>query len=392
MADLAQQLLDAASKGPTGLAETDRLALLQASTKLSEALENPLEKFFRLFMAIYDPINMRLAVDLNLVDIVLGHNGPISLEELAQKSKCDPNLLQRILRMLVPLGVFVSPTPSTCAPTPFTPVLSSASPFPSAIIHFTHLYTSISAIPDYLAQTGYKNPTDAHDAPFNLAFNCKGSTYFDFVARSGNERLGDAFNKTMEMQKSKDEAELVRSYPAVDRLKQDDPERVLFVDVGGNVGHQVKNFGEKYSSLPGKLVLEDLPQVVDKAVDLPPSIAKIGHDFFTPQPEAVKGAKAFYLKMILHDWPEKQAKIILSHIVDVMADDSVVLVHEALLPETGVSHLDAKMDWHMFNMGALERTEKQWAELADSVGLKINGVWWEDQGLGRRGLIEMSAK
>jgi hypothetical protein len=49
MADLAQQLLDAASKGPAELTETDRLALLQASTKLSEALENPLEKFIRLF-------------------------------------------------------------------------------------------------------------------------------------------------------------------------------------------------------------------------------------------------------------------------------------------------------------------------------------------------------
>jgi hypothetical protein len=37
---------------------------------------------------------MRLAVDLNLVDIVLGNDGPISLEELAQKSKADPDLLR----------------------------------------------------------------------------------------------------------------------------------------------------------------------------------------------------------------------------------------------------------------------------------------------------------
>jgi hypothetical protein len=295
--------------------------------------------------------------------------------------------------MLVPLGVFAEPTPSTYAPTPFTPVLSSASPFPSAILHFTHLYTSIAAIPSYFEQNGYKNPTDAHDAPFNLAFDCKGTTYFDWVVQPGRERLGDAFNKTMEMQKSNDEAELVKSYPAAERLKQDDPERVLFVDVGGNVGHQVQKFSEKYSNLlPGKLVLEDLPQVVEKAIDLPPNITKIGHDFFTPQPDAVKGAKAFYIKMVLHDWPEKQAKVILEHIVHVMAEDSVVLVHEALLPESGVSHLDAKMDWHMLNMGALERTQTQWKELAESVGLKINGVWWEDQGMGRRGMIEMGKK
>jgi hypothetical protein len=50
MADLAQQMLDLASKGPAEVAEADRSALLQASVKLSEALENPLEKFLRLFM------------------------------------------------------------------------------------------------------------------------------------------------------------------------------------------------------------------------------------------------------------------------------------------------------------------------------------------------------
>ena len=52
MADLAQQLLDAASKGPAGLTETDRLALLQASTKLIETFENPIEKFLRLFFVM----------------------------------------------------------------------------------------------------------------------------------------------------------------------------------------------------------------------------------------------------------------------------------------------------------------------------------------------------
>tara|TARA_R110002003_G_scaffold252_2_gene17834 strand:+ start:3560 stop:4456 length:897 start_codon:yes stop_codon:yes gene_type:complete len=297
-----------------------------------------------------------------------------------------------MLRILVHLNVFAESSPGTYTTTSFSPVLSSASPFPSGVIHLSHLYTSIAAIPDYLAQTRYKNPTDAHDAPFNLAFDCKGQTYFDWVARPGNERLSDAFNKTMEMQKSNDEAELVQSYRAASRLKQGDPERVLFVDVGGSMGHQVRKFAEKYPSLAGRLVLEDLPQVVEKAVDVPASITKIGHDFFTPQPALVRNAKAFYLKMILHDWPEKQARIILSHIVDVMADDSVVLIHEAILPETGVSHIDAKMDWHMFNMGALERTEKQWAELADSVGLKVNGIWWEEEGMGRRGLMELSKK
>lgn len=39
---------------------------------------------------------IRLAVDLNLIDIALAHGGPISLPELAEKSKSDINLLRML--------------------------------------------------------------------------------------------------------------------------------------------------------------------------------------------------------------------------------------------------------------------------------------------------------
>jgi hypothetical protein len=48
MADLTQQILDFAGKGPGGLDEESRLALLQASFKLTAALENPFEKTVRM--------------------------------------------------------------------------------------------------------------------------------------------------------------------------------------------------------------------------------------------------------------------------------------------------------------------------------------------------------
>lgn len=49
MADLIKQLSDLTAKGPAGLEEADRLAILQATSKLTDALENPIEKFLRLF-------------------------------------------------------------------------------------------------------------------------------------------------------------------------------------------------------------------------------------------------------------------------------------------------------------------------------------------------------
>lgn len=392
MADLIKQLSDLTAKGPAGLEEADRLAILQATSKLTDALENPVEKFLRLFFGIYDPIAIRIAVDLELIDIALAHGKPITLAELADKSKADPDLLQRILRILIPINIFAETSTGVYTTTPLSPVFASPSPIKSAAIHITHMYQSVTAMPDYFAKNGYQNPKDAMDGPLHLGFHCKDETYFSLMAKPGNERLSKAFNDTMEMQKSKAEAKFAPGYPATERLKIEDTERVLFVDVGGNVGHQVTRFQESYPGLPGKLVLTDLPSVVETSSSLPQSITKIGHDFFTPQPELVKNAKAFYLRMILHDWPEKQANTILSNIVDVMADDSVVLIHEVVLPETGVTHFEAKMDWHMMNMGALERTEKQWKALADSVGLEVKGIWWDEEALGRSGVIELGKK
>jgi len=56
---LAQDILALASKGPAGLEEADRLALLQASEKLTQALETPMDKFLRHFFVrlLYNDIH-----------------------------------------------------------------------------------------------------------------------------------------------------------------------------------------------------------------------------------------------------------------------------------------------------------------------------------------------
>lgn len=300
---------------------------------------------------------------------------------------------ERIVRVLVPLGFMTAKDDGQYSLTPLAPALAEGSPLKEGLIHITHLYPAISRMPEYFAANKYHNPRDALDAPFNLAFNYKGKTLFDFYAQPENARYAKAFNVTMEMQKGRSDDAFVESYPANERLANNDSQRVLFVDVGGGLGHQIRKFQNSYPSLQGQYILEDLPEVVEKATDLPPSTTKVGHNFFQPQPDAVNNAKAFYLRTILHDWPNQQAAAILKHIVDAMAKDSVVLVHDIIMPEAGVGLMDAKMDIHMMTLGALERTEKQWTALADSVGLKINGFWKEKAGdIGTRGLIEMAKK
>lgn len=258
--------------------------------------------------------------------------------------------------------------------------------------HFTDVYPAIAAMPKYFASHGYTSPSDATDAPMNVGFGHKGS-WFDYLAVPGNERIAAVFNTAMSLQRSNaDAAWSVSGYPALERLKIEDEDRVVFADIGGGIGHQLVKFSAQFPDLKGKLLLEDLPSVVESATSLPANITKIGHSFFDPQPDSARGAKAYYMRTILHDWPQKQAQVILENLKDAMSDDSVVLVHESVLPEEGFTAIDAKLDWHMMSVGALERTEKQWHELADSAGLKVNGVWWEEGDLGRKALIELGKK
>ncbi|KAF1357755.1 S-adenosyl-L-methionine-dependent methyltransferase [Lizonia empirigonia] len=394
-----QDIVDAASKGPAGLEEADRLALLHAAEKLSLALENPLEKSIRLFFSLYDPIAIRIGVDLNLIDIALANNGPITAAALAEKSKADIELIHRILRLLVSTEVFTltaTEPEKQYTPAPFGHALATGSPLRSAVLHFSQLMPATAFMPDYFAKNGYTNPSDARTGPFSFAYQCNGESYFDFIARPGAEsaRMATAFNETMALQKAGEEETFVTSYPVSTRLAPSSSSaasaasRILFVDIGGGVGHQLVKFQARAASLPGTYVLLDLAGVVAQAPALP-GVTKLAHSFFEPLPAQIHGAKAFYLRMILHDWPAMQATTILRNIVAAMAHDSVLLIHELILPETGTGHFEARMDWHMMNIGALQRTEGQWRDLVGSVGLEINGIWWEEEGTrGRRALIE----
>jgi len=84
-------------------------------------------------------------------------------------------------------------------------------------------------------------------------------------------------------------------------FKKDDPNAVLIVDVGGNTGHDILDFHKAWPNQQGRLIVEDLPDViedVDKEALKP--VEALAHDFFTPQP--VKGAKAYCLKMVSRKW------------------------------------------------------------------------------------------
>lgn len=72
---------------------------------------------------------------------------------------------------------------------------------------------------------------------------------------------------------------------------------VLLVDVGGSIGHDLSEFRRKWPDVPGRLILQDLLEPIEKAktINLSPGIEPMVHDFFTEQP--VKGIVALFYSL-----------------------------------------------------------------------------------------------
>ena len=96
--------------------------------------------------------------------------------------------------------------------------------------------------------------------------------------------------------------------------------------------------------------------VIDDVKELPSGIEAMKHDFFKPQP--VRNAKAYYLRTVLHDWPDKQAREILSNIRGTMSKHSILLINENALPDDNVPLYPAELDISMLVLfSSLERTK-----------------------------------
>lgn len=161
-----------------------------------------------------------------------------------------------------------------------------------------------------------------------------------------------------------------------------------FVDVGGGDGHELAEFQEKVPSWKGRLVLQEQESVIKLArterhghrIEL-----KI-HNFFEQQ--TLRGARAYYMRYILHDWPDDECRTILKHLKDAMEPGySRILIHECVVADRNPSWRHTALDIHMMALfSTQERTESEWRELLGSVGLKITGIW--SKGTGNLSLIE----
>ena len=141
-------------------------------------------------------------------------------------------------------------------------------------------------LPAYLAENKYRNPSDRQNAAVQLAFNTKAHCFE--ILQERPEILG-AFATYMTVQRD-GRPNFTDFFPAdrqlADGFHQSGEDAVMFVDVGGGKGHETLELRKKFPNLPGRMIVQDRPEVIREITDKEGMEAQ-EHDFFKLQP--VKG-------------------------------------------------------------------------------------------------------
>lgn len=266
--------------------------------------------------------------------------------------------------------------PGTFTSNPLTKTLSQPG-YRGGIYHFfDNVGPVFQALPAFLAEHNYQDVTSASHTAFQKAFPTDLPAFMWLPSQP--ERFGH-LQQVMTVQGGQSDTPWFVKFPFEKEAFGGEREEVVLVDVGGGFGHQCAGLlGAFPGQLKGKLVLQDLPQTI--AMFPPPAQAGLAqggvvvqaHDFFAPQP--VKGARFYYLRNVMHDWPDEKCVEILKNLADAFAEDgsSQILIDEMVLPDEGVPWQAASIDLTMMaSLGSRERTVSEWRGLVGRAGLEV---------------------
>ena len=263
-------------------------------------------------------------------------------------------------------------SPDTYVPTRLSNALTEEIFYDGVVCtHDCHIST-FARLPAYFRSNKHTSPTDV--GAFKYCQNTDLSAFEWLAADPGrlkafhNHMAGYSIGRPHWMDEG--------FYPVTERLRGVAEDEVLIVDVGGATGHDIAEFQMKHPTMPGRLILQDQASTISSIQKGDrPGIDCTAHDFFTEQP--VKGAKAYFMHSVLHDWNDENARKILTQTKKALKPGfSKILINENVVNNQGADWKITTFDWTMLAFaGSYERTETQWRDLLESVGLKINGIW-----------------
>ncbi|KAI1357798.1 S-adenosyl-L-methionine-dependent methyltransferase [Xylaria arbuscula] len=353
-----------------------RKQMLSTAMKAMAMLEPPLDTVWRMIMSPHAPAALMTLIKAGVIQEIAKSEIAKSADELATVSGADKLLIVRLLRPLNALGFVKETKQEEYIPTPVTKMLVDRALLGGYQFMFSAATRSLANMPFYLEKTQFKHVEGA-PGPFQDAHNTQ-DNMFPWLIRDP-PMMGN-FNAFMTGQRA--DRKQWFDFFDVDSIllngAKTQPDAVLLVDIAGGEGADIAEFYQRYPSAPGRLVLQDLPPVVDSIQDLITAKYKVErqkYDFFQEQP--VKGAKCYYFRSIFHDWPDADCITILKNTAAAMTPGySKLLMSEFVLPASNTPLYPALLDINMMAvLNGMERTEAQFSALLDAAGLKAVKFW-----------------
>ncbi|KJK64105.1 O-methyltransferase [Aspergillus parasiticus SU-1] len=347
----------------TPVEEATRHRLISSLHQSAEDLETPFDTVVRLVDAGRQTAMVCIGGDLGIFKSLVESKRPLSSEELAKATMADPLLVSRIMRYMVASRLVGETGPNQYVASKKTYVF--ADPRIEHPIRFFHAFSNpaFHALPEFLKETGYQNE------PKGSAFQKALST--DLEPYPWLKQHPDVLKNFQAAMRLTRDANGVDMMP-LDESVSSGHDGAMFVDIGGNTGHQAAEVLSKYPELAGRVIVQDRGEVIKCAPDIK-GIQWMEHDFFQTQP--VKGAKYYYLRAILHNWDDKNTVQILSNIVPAMSAGSLVAIDEVVVPEENAHVWPAGLDLQMYSLfSTTERTASQWDAILDKAGLRAVAV------------------
>lgn len=315
-------------------------------------MSSPREELNRLIAGFWATQAIYVAVRLGVPDRLVA--GPRSADELAAECGAHPRSLYRLLRALASSGVFHEDDEHRFALTPLSECLLRDTPDSMAALAWMRGDWQYRAWGDLLHNVRTGETAFAH---------VFGESLFEFLQHCPESAA--IFDQGMVGVHGRETDAMLAAFDFSDV-------RVL-ADIGGGNGSVLAAMLTRYPLL--RALLFDRADVIDRArmnltqAGVVDRVQFHAGDFFQAVP---RGADAYFLRHILHDWDDEHARAILKHVRSVIPAEGRLLIAEFVLPDgPGPFHgkwFDLAM---MVVTGGQERTETEYRTLLDDCGF----VW-----------------
>ncbi|KAG8160653.1 hypothetical protein KVR01_008917 [Diaporthe batatas] len=366
-----------------------RKKLIDAATRLIQLLTGPEEYLDHLANSYQELTCVRWLLDLDVLKHLPLDGSSIDYSHLASKANVPEGHLKSVSRMAVVNG--------------FLEESKSSSPGISHTLASAQLVQDESFVAwarwmlDYSMPVAYKfadatrtwpKAESKNEVAFNLAMDTT-DNFFDYLKKTPDmTALFSGYMRSVTASRPWSLHHAVQSFDWGSL-----PKGAKVVDIGGSHGQLCVEVAKEFKNL--EFIVQDLPEAVETArqsfntdTNIDPGMKSrikfMSHDFFQPQP--VVDAHVYFLRMIIHDWPDKEALVILKHLRRVLEQNPVakIVLMDTVLPRPGTTtcrheqrlRVRDLMMRQVFN--SREREMEEWTALLDQAGLGLSNVTMPD--------------